>query len=81
MTYNQVNALAYIIRFMKNIVFDHLELNELYYKIDHIISSKGLDELYSYSFVTKRFLEMPRKYEIVMALNRIKNLNIITKKI
>jgi len=79
MTHNQINGLAYILGSMKNLNFDYIELNELYEEIYKKIRVEGLDSLYSYSSNTKRFFEMPRKYEIIMALNRIKGLEILIK--
>lgn len=79
MTTDQVNALAYIIRYLKNLHFDNMEINKLYDDVYNMILVKGLDVLYSESFKTNRFLEMPRKYEIIMALNRIKGIEIISK--
>ncbi|RKD21553.1 Predicted ATPase of the ABC class [Caminicella sporogenes DSM 14501] len=73
---SQTNCIAVIFEYIaKNIVNDNMTISEIVNKIYEIISKKGLEELSSFSGHPGN-LALPRKYEIIAALNRFRHLKI-----
>ncbi len=74
----QLDALGFMLRYLtltnNDLIIDiHKKVGELYSKIEE----EGIDFLYSSFFTTcQRFLELPRKHELLAVINRMKNINI-----
>lgn len=77
LTKNQLYALGFMMRYLatsiNNATVDFMKkIDELYYKID----CEGLDLIYSTYFTnSKRFLDLPRKTELIFAINRMKQIS------
>lgn len=73
---SQTNCISVILEYiLKNLVNDNLTITEIVDRVYEIIMEKGLDELSSFSGHPGN-LALPRKYEIIGALNRFRHLNI-----
>lgn len=73
---SQTNSIALIIEYIaKNMANSNLSLPEIVNKVYKIIEEKGLDELSSFSGHPGN-LALPRKHEIIGALNRFRHLHI-----
>lgn len=73
---SQTNCISVAIEYIqKNLVNDTMTITQIVNKIYEIIDEKGLDELSSFSGHPGN-LALPRKHEMIGALNRFRHLNI-----
>lgn len=76
----QLNTLGFMLRYLEISNTDRtidikMKVNELYEKID----KEGIDFLYSSFFTTcERFLDMPRRQELIALINRMRKINFVT---
>lgn len=74
----QLNALAYMLRFMEvKASEDIINIEEAVSTIYREIEAKGLDSVFPCIFLTERWLELPRKIELMAAINRMRNIKFI----
>ena len=77
-TKRQLDALGYMLRYLEthntgNEVLPGKRVDELYCKIER----EGLDTVFSsYFTTTERFLDLPRRQELLAVINRMRNVNI-----
>lgn len=79
----QLDALGFMLRYLEISNKIHevnlpAEIDKLYQKIgDNGIDSEGLDTVWSSYFTTcERFLDLPRKQELMAVINRMRLINI-----
>lgn len=74
----QLNALAYMLRFMEVKASEEvIDIGELVSRVYREIETNGLDSVFTSVFLTERWLELPRKAELVSAINRMRNIEFI----
>lgn len=74
----QLNALAYMLRFMEVKASEEIiNIEEAVSTIYREIETKGLDSVFPCIFLTERWLELPRKIELMAAINRMRNIKFI----
>lgn len=74
----QLNALAYMLRFMEVKASEEIiNIEEAVSTIYREIEAKGLDSVFPCIFLTERWLELPRKIELMAAINRMRNIKFI----
>ncbi len=74
----QLNALAYMLRFMEVKASEEIiNIEEAVSAIYREIEAKGLDSVFPCIFLTERWLELPRKIELMAAINRMRNIKFI----
>jgi len=76
---NQVTAIAFIIRKLsvRSSIKDQVHLKE---ELDHLydeISDHGIDFVYTSTFMCSRWLDLPRKQEVLFTINRMRHINFI----
>lgn len=77
----QLNAIGFMLRYLENTskgkkIDIKKRIDELYLKIEN----EGLDCVYSSFFTTcERFLDLPRKFELLAVINRMRKINFITE--
>jgi predicted ABC-class ATPase len=74
----QLNALAYMLRFTEVKALEEvIDIQEVVSKVYSEIETKGLDSVFTSVFLTERWLELPRKIELIAAINRMRNIEFI----
>ena len=79
----QLNAIGFILRKIELTSSTEHKIN-LSEKIDGIyekIRKEGLDIIYSTFFLSNRWLELPRKYELIAVINRMRNIKFYDDKL
>lgn len=77
-SHSQLNALAYMLRFMEVKASEEIiNIEEAVSTIYREIEAKGLDSVFPCIFLTERWLELPRKIELMAAINRMRNIKFI----
>lgn len=74
----QLNALAYMLRFLEvksNV--DIIDIEEVVSDMFKGIEAKGLDIVFPNIFQTERWLELPRKAEMIAVINRMRNIEFL----
>lgn len=75
----QLNALGFILRKLETTASeDRININKKIDELYNIIENQGVDYVFTNFFTTcNRFLDLPRKYEVLAAINRMRNITII----
>lgn len=74
----QLNALAYMLRFMEVKASGEIfKIEEAVSNVYREIEIKGLDTVFPNIFLTERWLELPRRIELIAAINRMRNIEFI----
>jgi predicted ABC-class ATPase len=74
----QLNALAYMLRFTEVKALEEvIDIQEVVSTVYREIETKGLDSVFTNVFLTERWLELPRKTELIAAINRMRNIEFI----
>lgn len=75
----QLDTLGFMLRYLE--VTNNEQRIDIQKRIDDLyaqINEEGMDFLYSDSFTScKRFLDLPRRHELMALINRMKKINIV----
>jgi len=75
-SFEQLNAIGFMLRKIEvtSSTEENINLSEKIDAIYELILKEGLDAIYSTSFLSDRWLELPRKYELFAVINRMRNI-------
>lgn len=80
-SFEQLNTIGFMLRNIE-IKYSNLYEINLGEKIDELyrkIEKEGLETIYSTFFLSNRWLELPRKYELFAVINRMRNIKFCTE--
>lgn len=78
-TVGQMDALGFMLRRIAvNNCSEKIDVESVIKELYHMVGEEGLDAVYTSFFTTcRRFLDLPRKQELMAVINRMRNINFI----